>query len=188
MHSEIVDYSIHHEEFQMDDISLLGITDEDVKKYAERRKTKGRRDQRVCVCGHAGNAHFALDGGGAPVDILAAGQVGCQAGRVPCMCNEFKWVLTIPDVRSFIQKTEGPGELHALTKGLTSSAARGYRPVWREGIACFWCKKSPEEVGALIPIAYNERGGEAMRSTTVNRLHCVDCREALLRGDFNAPA
>jgi len=170
----------------MEDISLIGLSDADVEKFVEKRKVKGRRDQRVCVCGHGGNAHYALDGSNTSVDELVQGQVGCQAGRVPCLCNQFKWVLTIPDVRSFIQKTEGPGERHALAKGLMSSFARGYRPTWREGIACFWCKKSPEEVGALIPIAYNERGGESARSTAENRLHCASCRERLLSGDFNA--
>lgn len=171
----------------MDGIGLIGLTEEDVLLYAERRKTKGRRDQRVCVCGHGGNAHFALDHSETPVDTLPAGSVGCQVGRVPCLCNEFTWVLTIDDIRSFIQKTDGPGADHALAKGLKSSAARGYHPKWREGICCMWCRRTPEESGALIPIAFNDRGGEARRSTPVNKLFCGDCRTRFVEGLFEKP-
>ncbi|UVG35290.1 hypothetical protein SEA_CECE_284 [Microbacterium phage Cece] len=159
--------------------AVVGITPESVQGYKENKAAKGRRDQRICVCGHGGRAHFALDGQGGDIDTLGEGEVGCQAGKVPCACNHFKWVVTLPDIRSFIQKTEGPGEAHALQKGLVSSLARGVAPTWREGLRCFWCKREPSECGTLIPIAYNERGGEALRSTPRNMLMCAECRVAV---------
>lgn len=157
-------------------LALIGLDMEAVERWDAMRKKRGRRDARVCVCGHSGNAHFPVHGSAEDIGDLPAGEVGCQAGKVPCQCDQFKWVLTIGDVRSFIQKTEGPGPLHALAKGIASSAKRGHFPEWREGIVCFMCKRDPAEVGQLIPIAYNERGGEAMRSTSINRMHCEECR------------
>lgn len=158
---------------------ILGITQADVDRYVTKKKAGTRRDQRVCVCGHSAGSHFDLSGEERPVDTLGIGEVGCQSGKVPCSCGEFKWVLTMPNIRSFIQKTTGPDHDHALAKGLASSMARGLKPEWREGIRCFYCKRPPEEAGRLIPIAYNERGGEAFRSTPDNRLHCAECREAI---------
>lgn len=158
---------------------ILGITQADVDRFVTKQKTKSRRDQRVCVCGHSAGSHFDVRAEDRPVDTLAKGDVGCQSGKVPCQCNEFKWVLTMTNIRSFIQKTTGPDDQHALSKGLASSLARGLRPEWREGIRCFYCKRPPEECGRLVAIAYNERGGEAFRSTPDNRLHCQDCRESI---------
>ena len=155
---------------------VTGITEEMVQAYRDAKAAKNRagRDRRVCVCGHTGKAHFTTDG--STVD-QPVGAVACQAGRVPCNCTSFKWVLTADDVRSFIQKTEGPGPEHALTKGIVSTTLRGFAISWRDGVACFNCKRSPEEVGTLIPIAYNERGYEAFRSTDRNMLMCEGCRE-----------
>lgn len=168
----------------MDPYEVMGVTDEMAQKWEEFKAKKGRRDQRVCVCGHGGGAHYTFDG--SSIDAPTS-EVGCQAGKVPCMCNRFFWVLTATDIRSFIQKTEGPGEDHALMKGLISSRRRGIVPEWREGFRCFHCKKEPSEVGVLIPIAYNEKGGEAMRSTPDNRLHCSGCRQRIASGDFSVP-
>lgn len=158
---------------------ILGITQADVDAFEAKRKIRGKRDSRVCVCGHAAGAHFPSGGFGGPADIAdhEAGTVACQAGKTPCACNRFVYALTASDVRSFIQKTEGPGPDHALSKGIKSSIRRGVKIEWRAGIVCMYCHRSPEEVGTLIPIAYNERYGEAFRSTPVNRMHCQSCRE-----------
>lgn len=167
---------------EVDDV--LGLDLESVQRIQKTKKVRGRRDARVCVCGHAGGAHFMLPAGTGlsddPTDLVK-GATGCQAGKVPCACDHFLWVLTATDVRSFIQKTEGPGEEHALTKGVASSLARGVRPEWREGLTCFWCGEPPSKVGTLIAIPYNERGGEAKRSTNENRLHCSNCRALVQR-------
>ncbi len=158
----------------MDPFEVLGVTEEMTQKFIKDRAIRGRRDARVCVCGHAGGAHYTPDG--SDIDDAAPGGVGCQAGKVPCMCNTFNWVLTASDVRSFIQKTRGPGDKHALTKGLASSRARGITPEWREGLSCFSCKGNPTFVGPLVAIAYNDRWGEALRPTEHNYLHCAECR------------
>jgi len=165
-------------------LAVLGMTMADVDRINANRKHRIKRDARVCVCGHAAGAHFPSKG--SPDDrgdiaSYAEGEVACQAGKTPCACEKFQYVLTISDVRSFIQKTTGPGEEHALAKGLASSLGRGIFPEWREDIACFWCGKHPAEVGTLIPIAYNERGVEAFRPTKVNRLHCASCRAEVAR-------
>lgn len=157
-------------------LALIGLTPEGVEEFSENQKNRGKRDSRVCVCGHAAGAHFARDLSQTPIDSLGEGEASCQAGKVPCECATFKWVLTMQDVRSFIQKTVGPGADHALSKGLASSAKRGFFPTWREGIVCFYCKRPSDEVGVLYPVAYNERGGEAFRSTPINMMNCSDCR------------
>lgn len=162
---------------------VLGITQADVDAFEAKRKLRGKRDSRVCVCGHAAGAHFPVGGFGGPADIAEheAGTIACQAGKTPCACNRFVYALTASDVRSFIQKTEGPGPDHALSKGIKSSIRRGVKIEWRDGIVCMICHRPPSEVGTLIPIAYNERHGEAFRSTPVNRMHCQSCREEVQR-------
>ncbi len=161
----------------MGSLDIFGISPEQMDAALEAKKKRGRRDARVCICGHAGGAHFLRAGAQTEdIDTYPKGVVGCQAGKTPCACDEFTWVLTVNDVRSFIQKTEGPGPAHALVKGVASADRRGLTIEWREGLACFLCKGAPSEVGPLTVIAYNERGGEAMRSTNENRFHCEECR------------
>lgn len=165
-------------------LSVLGITEDDVKRFATNKAAKGRRDSRVCVCGHPGGAHFGERGSSVDSAITLGEAIHCQAGKTPCECNHFNWVLTISDVRSFIQKTMGPGPEHALTKGLASSFERGLSPEWREGLHCFKCKRKTAdgEVGTLTAIAYNEAMGEAMRPTAFNALMCSDCRAEVQAG------
>ena len=169
---------------------VSGVTQEDVDAFEAKRKLRGKRDARVCVCGHAAGAHFPSRGVGGPADIAdhEAGTVACQAGKTPCACGRFVYALTASDVRSFIQKTEGPGQDHALIKGIKSSARRGVKIEWRPDIVCMYCQRPPSEVGSLIPIAYNERRGEAFRSTPVNRMHCQSCREQIQREVAEATA
>lgn len=167
---------------------VTGIGEAEVESFLRTRAAKGpKRDSRVCVCGHGARSHFPLSSFGGPADIEAheAGTIACQAGKTPCECQQFIYVLRATDIRSFIQKTEGPGEDHALAKGIKSSLARGVVPEWREGIACMICKGVPTDVGPLVPIAYNERYGEAMRPTPINRLHCQSCREGVQRAQAN---
>lgn len=156
---------------------VTGLTRGDMVKFVQQRKERGRRDARVCVCGHSGGAHFRTGIGG-PGDIseLPPRSVGCQAGKVPCACNTFIYVLRCSDVRSFIQKTEGPDSEHALAKGIASTLGRGIQIEWHPNLACMKCEKEPSEVGVLAPVAYNERGFEATRSTDRNMLICEDCR------------
>lgn len=165
----------------MDTFSLLGVSPEDAARMTRMAKEKGRRDSRICVCGHAGGAHSPLrvKPGEENKDIIEFkfGEIVCQAGKTPCACERFQWVATAQDVRSFIYKTEGAGPLHALTKGAIASEMRGKEVTWREDLVCFTCLKPSSEVGPLIAIAYNERKGEAHRSTNMNRLHCETCRD-----------
>lgn len=160
---------------------VLGLTDEDIEEYRILKKTKGRRDARVCICGHSGGAHFMLSGFGGEENIARnpKGSMGCQAGRVPCACSKFDPVLKANDVRSFIHKTEGPGRMHALMKGVKSSRERGVTIEWRPDLRCYRCAKAPDEVGQILPVDYNERNGEALRSTPNSALVCDACRMAI---------
>jgi len=164
-------------------LELLGITPEQAEEMVANHEAKGKRDSRVCVCGHPGGSHyptsFVAGEENLPIERFEKGRVGCQAGKTPCECDEFQWVLTAKDVRSFIYKTLGPGPDHALARGVSATIKRGIPIEWRAGIVCFTCGKPSSEVGPILPIAYNERGVEASRSTNQNRMHCAGCRERI---------
>lgn len=161
----------------MSALEKLGMDLAQAEKIVASRSGRGRRDSRICVCGHSGGSHFMVDGS-VPADIAGAGagEVGCQAGKVPCQCAQFVWVATASDVRPFIQKTEGSGIDHALLKGIMSAEVKGKTVTWREGLSCFRCGSL---VSSLLPIPYNENGREAKRSTGRDMLMCPECREAI---------
>lgn len=161
----------------MDALEFLGITEEEAATLVKNKKARGRRDSRICLCGHGGGAHYVVGEGEPSGDIAnyEKGKVACQAGRVPCLCNYFYWVLTAGDVRPFIQKTEGPGVEHALTRGVASAVQKKIEVSWRDNLVCFKCQATDGRRLTLIP--YNPNGVEAKRSTGIDAMYCDDCRE-----------
>lgn len=157
----------------------LDLNPEEFEERLTAKKARGRRDSRICVCGHGGGSHFSLGHAvgeeNRDIATYSEGEVGCQPGRVPCQCAHFVWVLKSSDVRPFIQKTEGAGYDHALSKGFMSAHQRGAELEYREGLVCFRCGEDTR----LVPIPYHDNGMEAARSTGRDMMLCTDCRDSI---------
>jgi hypothetical protein len=104
----------------------------------------------ICTCGHSGKYHNESE-----VDY-------CLVGRQACRCNEFIPVLKVSDTRHFMRKSQGNGNLHALSLGIASARlvkaktetetnpqtgikTRTKKPVemkWNLDICCMKCMRS----------------------------------------------
>ena len=161
----------------------LDFTKEDVERAVQARKINNR-DGRVCVCGHGIKSHSHYAPPGHPDHDLALreGRSVCIPSRVQCACGEFQPVLVTEDLRQFRHSTQGPGIDHALTLGMSASAAKGKKIEWLPGAAiCVACKRGKDDGVSLTPIAYNSDMSEARNTTPQNVLICPDCREKTRR-------
>lgn len=116
----------------------------------------------ICSCGHAWKYHKPEHG-------------YCLPGRQSCRCNEFIPVLKVSDTRYFMRKSQGNGNLHALSLGIASARlvklsseptdnpkSRLKKPVemkWNLSICCMKCTKvdvglSPTMVSLSGQIVY----------------------------------
>jgi hypothetical protein len=89
----------------------------------------------ICSCGHAARYHKTPKGE----------PEFCLVGRQPCRCDVYRPVLKVPDARYFMRKSQGNGNLHALSLGI--AAARLAKPEqasemkWNKELSCMKCKK-----------------------------------------------
>lgn len=82
----------------------------------------------ICTCGHPFKYHHESE-----PDY-------CQAGRQACRCNKFIPVLKVSDTRYFLRKSQGNGNMHALSLGI--AAARLGKP---ESVASDGTKTKPRK-------------------------------------------
>lgn len=124
-------------------------------------------DTRVCLCGHSARAHSS-ESVSATRDTT---RFTCTFGRMVCPCTSFQHVLTATPVRGFSFKTTGPGEAHALKKGIRKAKSMGSRIDWVGVPACAVCGA----VGVdLIPTAVTRAGVVLDRPSAHNILLCAD--------------
>lgn len=115
--------------------------------------TRGkRRDNRVCICGHAMTRHVEQDG-----------VSRCFPSRMACVCQGTRPVLEVSDTRLFLRKTTGPGKEHALLRGLSALVLKGGEASWIENLSCELCgvdatteNISPVPLSISGKICYNE--------------------------------
>lgn len=147
---------------------------EDVVAVMERERedarTGGPRDRRICLCGHPLARHTEV-----------RGATICKPSRMECRCRNMVAALTVSDTRSFLRKTTGVGDEHALVKGLTAAIAAGQEFIWLIETVCSSC--GSDEVTA---VGLRRTGGEAGvtvchggESPEATRLLCAGCTEAV---------
>jgi uncharacterized cupin superfamily protein len=144
-----------------------------VEEAKARRTAAVAPDRRICICGHGARSHSSLGLSDNAKYLRARGIFKCSPGKVKCPCEEFRAVAITSDVRKFTSKTEGPGNLHALSKGATLALEKGCTVEWLEGVCCDRCKLPDKP---FAPVAYSPSYVEVHMATPINRLVCEDCR------------
>jgi hypothetical protein len=123
------------------------------------------RDGRICACGHSMTKHTEV-----------GGIVMCKPSKMDCPCKKSRPVLDAEDTRPFLRKTQGPGPMHALSRGLAALLTSGKNADWIIDLVCDKCSKSS---GMLSPVPVTKDGRPSDASTGYDALLCNKCREAL---------
>lgn len=144
-------------------------------------KAGRERDGRICVCGHGAKNHGPTESKwfGTPLQDVPQGGIACSVGRHACACTKFDPVLVSEDNRRFMSKTVGPGEDHALARGVVNAMNAGVGIRWKENLVCGKCGAAGVR---LQPVAILIRDGApvvARRSAEYNYLLCDACVEEL---------
>lgn len=121
----------------------------------------GRKDGRICLCGHSNGRHTVVSG------ILS-----CQAAKQFCPCKKLRLVVECSNTRPFLRKTSGAGPLHALSQGISSAIKAGYEIKWLVDMECDKCQKAVP----VSPVPVSQRGVEMDEATGYDALLCRDCR------------
>jgi hypothetical protein len=119
------------------------------------------RDGRICVCGHPVARH-----------LNSGGIVYCKPTRMECPCKSVRSVLESSDVRPFLRKTNGPGTMHALGRGLASAIEKGNKVSWLVDMQCDRCGKE----GPVSPVPVTQTGFSTAYPTGYDKLLCSECR------------
>jgi hypothetical protein len=149
-------------------LSSLDISDTDIamiEDWVSERKRFTTRDGRICICGH-------------PITYHRSAEI-CMPAKMTCPCRMAVPVLKSEDTRFFLRKTDGPGALHALTRGIVASALKEKKVEWIETPACEYpdCE-SPEGV-KVIPVPINNTVTPpriSYKPMRVNKFLCETCR------------
>lgn len=146
-------------------LAAMGLSMEEVleadKKILDVTK-KGRRDRRVCLCGHAVARHSEY-----------AGHLTCKPSAMLCPCKAVKPVLEADDIRAFLRRTEGSGAMHALTRGIAAAVSAGKEVTWLVELKCDKCGQHASNV---VPAAVTQSGRLSDSATGFDALICYDCR------------
>ena len=141
-------------------LSIEEVLEVDRKILGETKK--GRRDRRVCLCGHAVARHSEY-----------AGHLTCKPSALLCPCKAVKPVIEADDIRAFMRRTEGAGAMHALTRGIASTVSSGKEVTWLVELKCDKCGSIASNV---VPAAVTQSGRLADGATGFDALICHDCR------------
>lgn len=143
-------------------MSFFDFTEDEAEKALNNiEMLSGRKDGRICLCGHSNGRHSWVNG------ILS-----CQAAKQYCPCKGLRLVVECSNTRPFLRKTSGPGPLHALSQGIASAIKAGYEITWLVPMECDKCHKT----GPVSPIPVSQRGVIMDEATGYDALLCRDCR------------
>ncbi len=119
-------------------------------------------DRRICMCGHALDRHKAesTTGWNNPIPILKWNNpeepFKCIPNAQACSCRRLIPVLEVSNTKYFLKKTNGSGELHALTRGIRG-LAKAKEPMikWLVDPICAICGATGE-TDKIVPACYNK--------------------------------
>jgi hypothetical protein len=150
----------------------LGWTAEDVAEAegkVERLDAREPRDGRVCMCGHGAGRHRWI-----------RDRYYCSPSRMRCRCEHLAVAGKTTDLRYFICKTEGPGEEHALVRGILRGERNGAGWEWEVAAVCGRCKSE----GKVVPAAVTSTGLVSDRDEALNVMACEACIRELRVGEL----
>tara|TARA_R110000782_G_scaffold112223_2_gene202127 strand:- start:719 stop:1186 length:468 start_codon:yes stop_codon:yes gene_type:complete len=149
-------------------LDRFGYTEEGLDEVLEAKKAEvaSRRDPRICSCGHPVKFH-----------TVTAYGTSCKPGRLLCPCTGVFAVITVPDTRYFMRKSDGNGKLHALTLGIHSAIKANPDSIDKfEWIIDNACGKCGNEEVQLHPTNLTPNGVIVDKAAEFSLLLCDDCR------------
>lgn len=157
-------------------MDVFGFSSEAVEAVLEKKEKEklNARDGRICICGHPAKYHKSD----------SAMNWVCSPGKQPCPCASMRPVIKVPDTRYFLRKSEGNGQLHALSLGIVSciNSKRIGELTREEWIAKIeWiipnnCDKCGAEDVRIFPTNVTEDGVVMDKPSQFSVLLCEDCR------------
>lgn len=148
-------------------LASLGISSSEIegmKDLLHEKNLARKRDNRICICGH-------------PISYHRSGV--CMPAKMVCPCQNAVAVLSCDDTRFFLRKTDGPGALHALTRGIVALTVKGKEAEWIETPICEYPECSSPEGTKVIPVPINNTVVPpriSYRPMKVNKFLCEECR------------
>jgi hypothetical protein len=147
---------------------------------SSRKKMAGGVDRRICICGHAMDRH--KNGQNVPIlrSIDPSGYFQCKPNVMECNCKNCIPIISVSDTRWFLKKTEGSGELHALTRGILAlSKIEGHYIEWLIEPQCRLCGVVGGE-HQIAPTLFTKEGiiKHSSESDGYDDFSCRKCRIA----------
>ena len=147
-----------------DALAAMGLSVDSVLEVDNVLRTRPqKRDGRICLCGHGVTKHTVSDG-----------IVLCKPSKMTCPCKKLRPVIDAEDARPFLRRTQGAGQMHALSRGLAALAASGKDAQWIIELVCDRCGEFNE---SLIPVPVTKQGVATAEPTGFDALLCPTCRE-----------
>lgn len=147
----------------MSALDKLSVSKDDAKEALDRiQEESGRKDSRICICGHSNGRHRAG----------YANIVTCQAAKQFCPCKQVRLVLSATDTRPFLRKTSGGDGFHALIQGIVAAEEKGIEVDW---LVEPKCDKCGADTGVTV-VTVDANGFELTESKGYDIFVCSKCR------------
>jgi hypothetical protein len=147
----------------MSALDKLSVSQDDAKEALEKiQEESGRKDGRICICGHSNGRHR----------VGYAGLMTCQAAKQFCPCKNVRLVLTASDTRPFLRKTSGGDGFHALIQGIVAAEEKEIEIEWLTDPKCDKCGA---ETGVTV-VTVDANGFELTESKGYDLFVCSKCR------------
>jgi hypothetical protein len=137
-------------------------------------------DRRICVCGHSVDRHknyFVGDGSGVPVlrTNNPDDSFTCKPNAATCNCKKVIPVLSVSNPKYFLKKTDGAGQLHALSRGIRAlMKVDGATAEWIIDPQCRTCGSKVNVVPACFTLDGRLKQGTG--SDGYDAFICENCR------------
>jgi hypothetical protein len=145
----------------LDILASMGIDPHEIDTHDTSLVNKLGVDRRICICGHSMDRHKAGPtlGWEKPVPILKwsdpSESFKCIPNAQACSCRRLAPVLEVSNIKYFLKKTTGSGELHALTRGIRAlSKVEGSTIKWLVEPTCLRCGCTNKE-DKIVPAVFN---------------------------------
>lgn len=125
-------------------------------------KENGRRDGRICICGHPMTSHSEFES-----------IVSCTPAKMKCKCKKTRPVIEVSDTRSFKRRGEGNGAAHALSLGIANAKRAGLEITYLIESRCDTCQTDDVPIS---PVNVEKDFTATVEETGFTVFMCDRCR------------
>jgi hypothetical protein len=167
-----------------DALAAMGVDVQKIDILDNSKSNNKSVDRRICICGHSVDRHKDPSTPWPYTPILKTanpdGLFTCQPNAMTCNCKKVIPVLLVSNPKYFLKKTDGHGELHALTRGIRG-LAKSENPTieWLIEPQCRFCGCLGAE-NKIVPATFTPQGQlkVGQGSDGYDAFICEKCRMA----------